>query len=456
MKKFFVLIFILVNFFPAFTFAAQSRDDQVQLRFLSTDGTVNNVVYPFDSLYRGSGSVAVGDLGSDGVSEIVIGAGAGSKPEVFLYRKDGSFINSFLVYGEEFMGGVNLAIGDVDGDGVGEIITGAMYGGGPHVRIFDGWGNLEGEFFAYAQDFRGGVNVAVGDLNGDGVGEIITGPGVTGGPHVKVFNNHGDLLTELFVGSASDNSGTSVAMLDVNEDGDDELIVADAGPSSSVVQLYDWQDDHLFYVLAIDASDQGSLGLNLFAGDADSDGMDEVGVGSKGNGIAIAFYEMTGRKVLELNPFSKLMGASAGVIVEGDPLIIALGTEKQTINELGKYIYVDVQRQTLYTYENGSLVKAFLVSTGRDSSPSPVGVFDVIKKILMKNYQMNYGEGDPRNYFIPDVKYNLQFQPIYYIHSAYWHNNFGSKMSGGCVNTSYDNAEWIYYWAEVGTPVEVR
>jgi lipoprotein-anchoring transpeptidase ErfK/SrfK len=76
-------------------------------------------------------------------------------------------------------------------------------------------------------------------------------------------------------------------------------------------------------------------------------------------------------------------------------------------------------------------------------------------KLLWHDYVWSYGPNNPNNYNIPNVKYNLRFRNHYYIHSAYWHNNFGNRMSHGCVNAPYDGAEWAYNWAEVGTPVEV-
>ena len=88
--------------------------------------------------------------------------------------------------------GVNVAVGELYGTGKAVIIAGAGAGGGPHVRVFTMGGRaLSPGFFAYDYRFRGGVNVAVGDLDGDGKGEIITGAGPGGGPHVRVFNRYG-------------------------------------------------------------------------------------------------------------------------------------------------------------------------------------------------------------------------------------------------------------------------
>ncbi|MDP3985970.1 MAG: L,D-transpeptidase, partial [Candidatus Veblenbacteria bacterium] len=41
----------------------------------------------------------------------------------------------------------------------------------------------------------------------------------------------------------------------------------------------------------------------------------------------------------------------------------------------------------------------------------------------------------------------------YYIHGAWWHNNFGKPQSHGCVNVAYEHMERLYTWAQVGTKV---
>ena len=86
-----------------------------------------------------------------------------------------------------------MAAGDVTGDGVAEIITGAGPGGGPHVRAFERGGGVTevASFYAYRPGVAGGVVVAAEDLTGDGVAEIITGAGPGGGPHVRVLDVSG-------------------------------------------------------------------------------------------------------------------------------------------------------------------------------------------------------------------------------------------------------------------------
>jgi hypothetical protein len=88
-----------------------------------------------------------------------------------------------------FAGEVRVASGDVTGDGVGDTIAAAGPGGGPHVKVRDGVSGLEvASFYAYHVGFAGGVSVAAGDLNNDGVAEVVTGAGPGGGPHVKTFD----------------------------------------------------------------------------------------------------------------------------------------------------------------------------------------------------------------------------------------------------------------------------
>ena len=121
---------------------------------------------------------------------LAIGAEAGNLPYVrVIDTETGATKYTFLAYKTTFRGGVHVATGDVNGDGVPDIITAPGAGGGPLVKVWDGaTGSLLTAFMAYDDKFRGGVYVAAGDVNGDGHADIITGAGQGGGPHVKVFN----------------------------------------------------------------------------------------------------------------------------------------------------------------------------------------------------------------------------------------------------------------------------
>ena len=133
---------------------------------------------------------------------------------------------------------MNVATGDLDGDGVNEIITAPGVGGGPHVRVFDRDGQPIGPgFYAYGQNFAGGVRVATGDLDYDGIDEIITVPQSSGGPHVRVFSAEGELLTEFFA-EGFGTTGLFVSSVGTPSQEDRILIGAGAGSRPFVAAFY--------------------------------------------------------------------------------------------------------------------------------------------------------------------------------------------------------------------------
>src|SRR5207247_9164123 len=85
--------------------------------------------------------------------------------------------------------GAGVASGDVNGDGIADLIVGAGPGGGPRVAVFNGLdGSLMYDFFGYESSFRGGVYVSSADFNGDGHADIVLGTGLGGGPRVRVLS----------------------------------------------------------------------------------------------------------------------------------------------------------------------------------------------------------------------------------------------------------------------------
>lgn len=183
--------------------------------------------YPYGYDYNGGISIAIADLDGDNKNEIITGPEKGGANKIMVFNWYGREINSgWHAYHQDWINlGTNVAAGDINGDGQIEIISGAGFRGGPHVKIFDKNGKLISEgFFAYDTAFRGGVNVTTGDVNGDGTSEIITGPGFGGSPHVKIFNQNGTLLNQWYAYNEDNNEGVNVVAADLDHNGIDEVI----------------------------------------------------------------------------------------------------------------------------------------------------------------------------------------------------------------------------------------
>ena len=167
----------------------------------------------YEPTFRGGVLVAVGDVTGDGIPDIVTGTGNGGGPLVKVF--DGrtyAEISSFYAYESTFRGGVLVATGDIDGDGRDEIITGTGIGGGPVVKVFDALTHFTiRSFAAYDINSRGGVFVAAANVSGDARDEIITGAGAGGGPHVKVFSPNGALTQSFFAYDSSFLGGVPVS-----------------------------------------------------------------------------------------------------------------------------------------------------------------------------------------------------------------------------------------------------
>lgn len=167
--------------------STQATNGHVKV-FDGRDGSLVRSFFAFQG-FQGGVNVAAGDVDGDGFSDMAVVAGPGGNGHVKVFSgQTSSELASFFAF-PGFQGGVSVAAGDINGDGRADIITGAGAGGGPHVKAFDGvTGDLLLSFFAYTPAFTGGINVAVGDVNSDGLADIITGAGPGGGPHVKVFD----------------------------------------------------------------------------------------------------------------------------------------------------------------------------------------------------------------------------------------------------------------------------
>ena len=126
-------------------------------------------------------------------------------------------------------------------------------------------------------------------------------------------------------------------------------------------------------------------------------------------------------------------------------------TDRSPTVHLGRELVVNRTTQQMDLVIGGIVVKKIPVSTGNPGTETPAGTFSINKKIQNKRY---VGPG----YDLKNVLYNMQFKEGgYYIHTAYWHNDFGkSTHSHGCINVNKENAAFLYKYLGIGTKVVVE
>jgi hypothetical protein len=248
---------------------------RVQVRRLS-DGSLITDFAPFGPTYHGRVSVAVGDVNHDGIDDLIVGTADGiAQVKIFngVAFQNGTFqvsspdlslldpsLRQFFPYDPRFHVGVNVAVGDIENNGFADIITAPTLGN-PHVKVFRGQdianhmfdpnGNsLIASWFAYGLNFNVGANLAAGDINGNGFADIVTGA-TRGNPHVKVydgrdlafpfpmstghFNPDGSsLLASFFAYPLGNDIGAFVAVGDTNGDGFGDVITGQTRGGSQV------------------------------------------------------------------------------------------------------------------------------------------------------------------------------------------------------------------------------
>ncbi len=136
----------------------------------------------------------------------------------------------------------------------------------------------------------------------------------------------------------------------------------------------------------------------------------------------------------------------------------------------GQVVLVSLYRQWLYAYSNGSLVFANAVETGMPELPTPAGNYSILTKERDITFISPWPEGSPYHYDPTHINYAMLFKTGgYYLHDAWWHVKFGpggnvphqlpdgrwETGSHGCVGMPIPDAQRLYNWVHIGTPVIV-
>ena len=236
------------------------------------DGTKENEFYAYNIKFKGGVNLAVGNVKSDWSEEIVTAAGKTGGPHIRVFNKQGNIISQFFAYEPNFTGGVKVAIIKYQNESERKIITAPQSNFKPQIKIFDYHGNLLKEFLTFEENYLGGLNLAVADVNGDGFEEILVTKAVAGS-QVRIFNQEGNLLSQ-FEAFDITIQGLNLAAADIDNDGQAEIIVAPTNNSEGKVKIFDDLGNLKKQFTAFETTYNG--GVNLSASDVDLDGQTEI------------------------------------------------------------------------------------------------------------------------------------------------------------------------------------
>lgn len=267
------------------------------------DGRLLKEIHAFnayDSKFTGGVSVAVGDLDGDGTLEIVTSPGKGSVPQVKIFDEDGKNTFSFNAYDSSNKNGLTVMVADTDLNGESEIITIPGLSSSSQLKRFDHKGNLLATIQAYETSFLGGVSVALGDIDGKSGLEIIATSLGGRATTIRTFTPSGTMLTEI-TPVANLNRGGTVAVGDVDGDQRDEIVFATSTGVAPTVKVFDNTGKTLAQAVVYDSKFVGGVTLSLV--DTDGDDQKEIAT-APGRGMGPLVKRFNGKLQMLDNLFA--------------------------------------------------------------------------------------------------------------------------------------------------------
>lgn len=485
----FAFIIILSLFFIPFQIKASNNNNFLgQIKILDIETLkVKNSFQPWEIskiVPRGTiygSNLGLVDLGGDDIKEILVANSEAGRTIIMIFRNDGSLINQFSPFPEFIQVPVNISAIDLDQDSKQEIIASASQGGGPNVRVFDGFGNLKLSFFAFDANNRGGVAITSVNFSNSLLAKkmfhveqfenlIITGAGNGLNSEIKMFDKN-KVFQSFPVLSVKNNNGLQVNVIDLGGDGVQELLISSQDLDKNWIDIYRIDGSlinrfvsfvnspKLFHVEQF----ENLLPLDITVCDTNQDQKDEIIVGAGFlQSPEIKIFDGFGQLLKKSLVFDDNLKGGVNLVcgnIDSDKkpeIVISLKTYPQIINKIRKYIDIDVAKQRFKIYQDGFLLGDFATSTGKRSTPTRLGSFKVLNKLPMA-----YGSASGEYWKMPWwIGFYWSGGVQNGIHALPYINNIkesakslGRAISHGCVRLDDETAKKVYDWVEIGDEV---
>jgi hypothetical protein len=276
--------------------------------------------YAFGKNFEKGVNLAVTDFDRDKKAEIIVAPAQGKKPvKIYKYdskKKKFTLFKKIKPYGKNFKGGVNLAVGDVNNDGKEDLVVAPASSATKRtkVKVYIYNANKNkfqklANFRPYSKKFRSGINLAIGDVNGDKQKELIIVPNLHFKPLMKVYQyslakKEMNLLAKYYVFKKSYKNGVNLELGDVNGDGKDEMIVAPNEGYKPQVRVLSYQSKKKFRAKNFRAYKKTyQKGVELDLADVNDNGLEEIVVAPQKGVARVKIYKASGKKAKLLKKF---------------------------------------------------------------------------------------------------------------------------------------------------------
>lgn len=240
-------------------------------------------------------------------STIGVLPGTDGGPHFLEVSQEGTTYNSFFTYNSDLEHGYDSLWADIDGDSDLELITVPQAKQTTHVRAYETNGTAISGFFPHGESFKKGVQIVAGDIDGDGTDEIITAPLNKGKARVRIYsleNGSFERIDTVRKFKKKFKGGVSIAVGDIDGDGSDELIMG-ARSKKKKVHVYSWnstkQDMKLLTSFTPFTGSNAMKGMELATGDITGSGSDEIVVASLTGGGALRSYTVSNGTVSKID-----------------------------------------------------------------------------------------------------------------------------------------------------------